>query len=330
MPHPRLVEIARQFVIGPEVAPAAAVAVAERGQAGFEFTAGAAFRDARPGLDERVCFDLASISKSFTAATVARLVRSGRLAFETPLQDLLQEARGTVTGATPLALLLAHRAGLEAHRPLFAPLQRGRPFDRAAAIAEVIHGRRPECAAVPPEEGYAPVYSDLGFALVGLALERREGLPLDAIVDREVCVPLGLTAVGSARLLRGRLADFYQRCMPTETVAFRGGEVRGAVHDENAWALSGHGLSGHAGLFGTALDVARFGAALLEAWLGLSERWLDRASLTPLLRVRAGGTLRAGFDGKSADQSSAGARIGPRCFGHLGFTGRRSGAGPIE
>jgi CubicO group peptidase (beta-lactamase class C family) len=109
--------------------------------------------------------------------------------------------------------------------------------------------------------------------------------------------------------------------MPTETVAFRGGEVRGVVHDENAWALSGHGLSGHAGLFGTAADVARFGAALVDAWLGVSDSWLGVQHLAPLLRVRPGGTLRAGFDGKSAGQSSAGTLVGPNSFGHLGFTG---------
>jgi len=108
--------------------------------------------------------------------------------------------------------------------------------------------------------------------------------------------------------------------MPTETVPFRGGEVRGVVHDENAWALSGHGLSGHAGLFGTATSVARFGAALLEALNGGST-WLDVTSLAPLLEERPGGSLRAGFDGKSADQSSAGSLVSSRSFGHLGFTG---------
>jgi CubicO group peptidase (beta-lactamase class C family) len=164
------------------------------------------------------------------------------------------------------------------------------------------------------------VYSDLGFALVGLAVERLEGLPLDEIVEREVCTPLSLE-VGSARLLLRRQIGFAARCMATETVPFRGGEVRGVVHDENAWALSGHGLSGHAGLFGTASSLARFGSALLDARLDRSRAWLDAASLAPLLEERPGGTLRAGFDGKSADQSSAGALAGPRSFGHLGFTG---------
>jgi len=320
MPHPPLTEIARQFVILPAVAPAAAVATGWAGATGFEFAEGAAFRDESRSAAAPAFFDLASITKSFVAVTVARLVQRGRLAFDTPLRDLLPEARGTVTGSASILLLLAHRAGLSAHRTLFAPLLAGLPFDRATAIAETVHGRRPECRDPAPSGGHPPVYSDLGFALVGLAIERLERRALDQVVDREVCTPLALS-VGSARVLRARRAGFAAHCLPTETVPFRGGEVHGVVHDENAWALSGHGLSGHAGLFGTAIGVARFGAALLDAQKGRSDGWLDSKSLAPLLEERAGGTLRAGFDSKSADQSSAGTLAGGRSFGHLGFTG---------
>ena len=320
-PHPHLAEIARKFVIVPAVAPAAVVATAYPGPAGFEFAEGAAFGPELPGVNARAFFDLASISKSFVAATVARLVQRGRLDFDAPLRDLLPEARGTVTGAASILLLLAHRAGLEAHRNLFSPLLWGRPIDRGAAIREAVHGRRPECVETTPARGYPPLYSDLGFALVGWAIEQLEQLPLDQVVEREVCAPLGLE-VGSARTLRARKLDFAARCMPTETVPFRGGEVRGVVHDENAWALSGHGLSGHAGLFGTAESVARFGAALLDANAGNGRStWLAKSAVAPLLEERPGGTLRAGFDGKSTDQSSAGTFASMRSFGHLGFTG---------
>lgn len=319
IPHSRLAEIAQKLVIAPGVAPAVVVATGISRVAGFEFAEGAAFETQRRKRDTRVFFDLASITKSFVAATVARLVQRGRLGFETPLHDLLPEARSSKTGSASLLSLLSHRAGLEAHRALFAPLLAGLPFERAAAIREALEGRRPECVVPMPPGGYPPVYSDLGFVLVGVALERSEQLPLDEIVEREVCSPLSLE-VGSARILRARGTHFAERCMPTETVAFRGGEVRGVVHDENAWALSGHGLSGHAGLFGTAESVARFGAALLEARRGQST-WLEEKAFGPLLEERPGGTLRAGFDGKSADQSSAGSLAGPRTFGHLGFTG---------
>ncbi len=147
MSHSRLAEIARQFVIEPEVAPAAVVAVAWRGARGWESADGAAFADRadNPSVGSAALFDLASITKPFMALTVARLARRGRLSLDTPLGELLPEASGTATGTASLLQLLSHRAGLEAHRTLFAPLLAGLPFDRADAIAEIVHGRRPEC-----------------------------------------------------------------------------------------------------------------------------------------------------------------------------------------
>jgi CubicO group peptidase (beta-lactamase class C family) len=157
------------------------------------------------------------------------------------------------------------------------------------------------------------VYSDLGYVLAGVALARATGA-VDAgeAVERLVLAPMGLQqTAGTVRgLAAQRIAGPFA---PTETVPWRGGPVVGAVHDENAWALTGAGGSGHAGIFGTIDAVLSFGLGVLD---GLS-------SIDWMLRVRPGGTLRAGFDGKSPppEPSSAGARIGPRAFGHLGFTG---------
>lgn len=322
MPTSYISEITNKYVTAPGVAKAAVAAVAWRGGADFRCALGPAFARPTAASDVETFFDLASISKSFTACTVARLVRSGQIDFETPLQELLPEARDTHTGKLPISLLLAHRAGLKAHLPLFTPLLSRLPFEPENALAAMLHGRRPECLAAPPNGGYPPLYSDLGFALVGVALSRSQRLSLDELIQREVTAPLGIAhEVGSSRLLRAQWTDFAKRCAPTEVVPFRGGLVHGVVHDENAWALSGHGSSGHAGLFGTALGVARFGVALLNAESGRSSAWLDQVSLAPLLAQRPGSTLRAGFDGKSADQSSAGSKAGPRSFGHLGFTG---------
>ncbi|HEY4107042.1 MAG TPA: serine hydrolase domain-containing protein [Polyangiaceae bacterium] len=312
-------EIARELVVAPNVAPAAVVAIAFRAKSDWRLETGAATRPGGFAANERSFFDLASVTKPIVAATVARLARAGRLSLATPLGELLSEARGTHTGAQSLELLLAHRAGLEAHRPLFAPLLEQRPFERRAALSELLQARRAECRELAPR-GYLPVYSDLGYALVGLALEAREKLPLDEIVRREVCEPLGLT-LGSARQLRSQVPNFSERCAPTETVPFRGGVVHAIVHDENAWALSGHALSGHAGLFGDAESVARFGAALLDAVNGRSQAWLRASDLAELVRERDGGSLRAGFDGKSEHGSSAGSLASRRSFGHLGFTG---------
>jgi CubicO group peptidase (beta-lactamase class C family) len=255
-----------------------------------------------------VLFDLASVTKPMTAVA---FVRAG-IDPATPLGELLPEARGTASGRLPVELFLAHRAGLEAHRALYAPLLRGEPVDVAAALREAAEARRSD-ALEPGPEGFPPLYSDLGYVLAGAALARTVGArDAGEAIARLVLDPLDLgTQAGTVRELeaRGVRGPFA----PTETVAWRGGPVIGAVHDENAWALTGLGGSGHAGIFGTVGAVLSFGAHVLDT----------RESLTWLLRERPGGTLRAGFDGRSRppEPSSAGTLAGPRTFGHLGFTG---------
>lgn len=310
-------------------APAAVVAAARVEPAGLvvgEGAAGSLFADglAPGGLAGRVelttPFDLASITKPFTALAAARLVRARALAWSTPLGELLVEARGTPSADVPLELFLSHRAGLDGHRQLYRPLLVGERVDRAAALHEAALARREGCEGPPPAEGFAALYSDLGYLLAGEALARAAGLELDALVAREVCAPLALGA-GSAAALRARDPGFDARVAPTELVPFRGGVVRGAVHDENAWALSGAGQSGHAGLFGTARDVLDLGLGLLEVLAGRASDFLTADELSFLLCERPSGSYVAGFDRRTGDAPSSGSRLGPRTFGHLGFTG---------
>jgi CubicO group peptidase (beta-lactamase class C family) len=311
-----------RLILAPRVAPAASAGWAVAWPDGAPPPSGSVIIGevgAAGRATEQTLFDLASVSKPVVAATLARLAARGTLPLDTPLGDVLTEARGTASERVPLELLLAHRAGLDAHRALFAPVLSGRPFRRGACLREAAAARRPDCTGAPPPEGFAPVYSDLGYLLLGAAIEAAVGCELDRVIDDEVSQPLGLE-LGSARLLRARRPDFASAVAPTEIVPARGGVLCGVVHDENAWALAGHGAAGHAGLFGSVAAVLGFGQALLLARAGRSS-WLSSQALEPLVRVRPGGTLRAGFDGKSQEGSSAGALCGPETFGHLGFTG---------
>lgn len=307
-----------QEVVASRAAPGAAVAAARRAGGDWQVCTGVSGTAA--ATHGEPVFDLASITKSFIAVTAARLAARGELSLDASLGALLPELAATPSGDVSLLLLLAHRAGLAAHRSLFAPLVAGEPFERYPALLEAARARRADAVGKPPPEGFEPLYSDLGYVLGGAVLERVSGLTLDALVEREVAEPLGLD-VRSARRWLSATPDFLARVLPTEIMAFRGGVIRGAVHDENAWALSGHGLSGQAGLFGTAEAVVRFGVALLDARSGRLSGWLGPDALAPLLAVRPGGSLRAGFDGKSGTSSSAGNRASPETFGHLGFTG---------
>src|SRR5262249_2412013 len=146
------------------------------------------------------------------------------------------------------------------------------------------------------------------------------GQALDELVRAEVCDPLGLDVLSVRQWWLGA-ANFALRVLPTEHVRFRGGELRGVVHDENAWALAGPRLAGQAGLFGTAESVARLGASVLDAMAGRRLDWLAPAEVLPLVQKRPGGSLRAGFDGKSGSTSAAGEFCSSEAFGHLGFTG---------
>jgi len=314
---PELDRVAER-VVTDGAAPAASVAAAYLEAGTWRLGTGTAGR--ADELGARPVFDLASVTKPFVAATVARLARRGVLSLESPLADLLPEIGGTPSARVPLVLFLAHRAGLDAHRTLFAPLLRGAAFERGPALLEAADARRADAAGAPPAGGFAPLYSDLGYVLVGAALERVTGEDLATLVEHEVCAPLALDVhAASGWLARDRA--FLEHVAPTESVAFRGGTVRGAVHDENAWALSGYGLSGQAGLFGTAESVARFGTALLDAAGGRTQAWLSSRDVTPLIARRPGGSLRAGFDGKSGPTPAAGAASSEETFGHLGFTG---------
>jgi CubicO group peptidase (beta-lactamase class C family) len=272
------------------------------------------------GGAREVFFDLASVTKPFTAVAVA----CSGMDRSAPLGALLEEARGTPSERVPLELFLAHRAGLDAHRALYAPLVGGEPVDIAAALREAASARRPEAAGDPPAEGFAPLYSDLGYLLAGEALARAVGAR-DAgdATARIVLEPLGLArSIGTVRELKNR--DVSATFAPTEDVPWRGGTVVGAVHDENAWAITGFGGSGHAGLFGVVEGVLTFGQAVLDA-LDTRTGPLGGFDLDWIVRARngaeTGATLRAGFDGKSLQGSSAGKLMGSSSFGHLGFTG---------
>jgi CubicO group peptidase (beta-lactamase class C family) len=252
-------------------------------------------------------FDLASVTKPMTAVAVAW----AGLDPSTPLGRWVPEAHGTPSEHVTLELLLAHRAGLEAHRTFYEPLRSGGTVEAGVCLREAASARRGDAQGLPPSRGFAPVYSDLGYLLAGVALARAVGArDAGEAIAKLVLEPLGIAdRAGTVRDLEAR--GVGGPFAATETVDWRGGSVVGAVHDENAWALSGRGGSGHAGLFGTIDAVLTFGLAVLAG--------LDR--LEWLIRERPGGTLRAGFDGKSPEGSSAGSRLGARSFGHLGFTG---------
>ncbi len=268
------------------------------------------------GGNDKLFFDLASLTKPVTAVAIA----CSGLDRGTPLGALLPEARGTASEKVSLELLLAHRAGLMAHVALYEPLLRGEPVDIGDALHAAANARHPNVGGDPPIAGFEPLYSDLGYILAGAALARYlEVRDSGEAASRLVLEPLGIgDRMGTIRELEAR--DVFGPFAPTENIGWRGGRIVGIVHDENAWALTGLGGAGHAGLFGTVDGVLSFAAAVLDTLEGQPGP-LGRVDLEWVVSPRPGGTLRAGFDGKSPEGSSAGVIAGPRSFGHLGFVG---------
>lgn len=308
-----------------QAAPCAVVAAARRVGSQYRYgigVFGSLWADEKaPAATIDTPFDLASVTKPITALTLARLVCQGVMARDESLSSVVPALARTDSARVTLDLLAAHRGGLDAHGGLYTPLVQGAAsIDREEALLLAANMRHTPCPDELPSEGFAPVYSDLGYLLLGAALEARAHLDLDALMEREVLAPLGL-GIGSARQWRRRDPSFDDRVAPTEIVPFRGGIVRGAVHDENAWALAKDAVAGHAGLFGTAADVVQLGVSVLEALADRTPNWLGSKDIEPLVRVRAGGSLLAGFDARSGETPSSGRHLGPRTFGHLGFTG---------
>ena len=273
-----------------------------------------------------LAFDLASVTK--VVATTSLLLELG-LPLDTRLPSL-------VPGACDCTLddLARHRSGLTPFKPFFADELTARPelFDascpapvRDLVRRQVIARVANTPADVPPRQRMA--YSDLGFILLGAALEAHAGQPLDRLFTERVAQPLGLSA--RYRRLSAPLAG----ALPAATGATRPREPapgqqgmwavaerptrHGEVDDDNAWVMDG--VSGHAGLFGTALDVARFGQAVLEGRVARSPTPWAPDPLVP------GSTRALGFDTPSLDAPSCGTRFGragPQgAIGHLGFTG---------
>ena len=272
-------------------------------------------KDGAPATKQTL-YDLASVTKSVVATAVARRVAAKAMSYEALISDPSPDLSKGVLSEVTLARLLCHTSGLDAWGGLYldTPHAPGSSAARRWILSEA--GKR------VGEGNTGAVYSDLGYMVVGAALEAESKDSLDAIVRREVLEPLGLSpAIHFPSILpqaeRVTLAAKPSGVAPTERCGWRGRVLRYEVHDENCAALGG--VAGHAGLFGDAESVARFGAAWLDAVAG-DASFLPSRVVKQVFAPREG-SHRLGWDTKSGAESAAGKRMSPQTFGHLGFTG---------
>lgn len=260
-------------------------------------------------------YDVASLTKPIFATICFRLAERGQISLAARVDAVLGDARGTPAGAATLRELLSHRGGVAAWGGLYldVPSEPGTVATRRWFVSEAL--RRPSETA----KGHA-IYSDLGYMIAAEMVMRATKQELPTLLMNEIVNPLGITATELVYPPAGPITlDFKKRVAPTERDEWRGVMVRGEVHDENCAALGG--VSAHAGLFATCKALGIFARAVLDATTGQSTGWLTGATMRSALLPQAHGSYRVGWDSKSAENSSAGKRMGPSAFGHLGFTG---------
>jgi beta-glucosidase-like glycosyl hydrolase/CubicO group peptidase (beta-lactamase class C family) len=270
-----------------------------------------------PAVTTDTIYDVASLTKPVVTATLAAmLVESGQLDLAAPVGRYLREwnAASDAEGRAGVTVrhLLTHSSGLPAYREYFR-------------TAKTRHDLLMRALAEPLENapGAKSEYSDVGFILLGEILERLTGLPLDRAAHERIFAPLGMDSsmFNPPAALRARIA-------PTENdLELRKRLVHGEVHDENCWVMGG--VSGHAGLFSTAGDLAIFCQMMLNGGVYAHRRVLKRVTVAQFTTVDplSHGAHTLGW-AVPTPPSTSGKYFSPRSYGHLGYTGTSIWADP--
>ena len=256
--------------------------------------------------DDKSVWDLASLTKVIATTTaLAQLVEAGRVALDAPVERYVPEWTGGGRDAVTIRHLLTHSSGLPAFKPYDTLTQN--PDSLASLLLSTPLERQP---------GERMVYSDIGAFMMGEVIKRVSGETLDAYFDRHVARPLRL------RDTRFRPpGKWKKRIAPTEIDTLRGGLVHGAVHDERAYYLGG--VAAHAGLFGSARDLARFATMMLRGGTLDGARILAPQTIAQFTAYAdsAFSNRALGWQKPAGNSAWAGRFMSSKAFGHTGFTG---------
>lgn len=260
------------------------------------------YESSSPEVRPDTVYDLASVTKVLgTTCLAMRLFEQDRLDLDATVASIVPAFAQNGKGQIPIRRLLTHDSGLIWHR-LYPSLAADRAEMWRMILAEPLEyptGSRMEYSCV----GFMALFQVL-TTLLGCDGAPEDPQRAEAFAAEIASIHAEMGLVSTRFCPPG---DWLQRIPPTEG-------VHGEVHDENARFLGG--VSGNAGLFGTAADLARFAQAMLEAKVFRHE------TLALWSRRQSDDSTRAlGFDTKSEDGSLRGSGFSARTFGHLGFTG---------
>lgn len=324
------VESAFQRAVTEGVFPGAVVLVGHDDKLVYERAFGCRSLEPREAAMEiDTIFDLASLTKPVATTTAFMLlVKEKKLRIDDLITRVIPMFGVLGKNLTTFRHLLNHSSGLPAWKGYFEEIIRNEKGGRLHFVSsraaktyvyEQIHREKPLSAP-----GARCLYSDLGFMILGEAIEVLTGNTLDRFCQDKIFKPLGLRATGFVDLTQlrtRRLHPVEEMIAPTENCPWRRKILCGEVHDDNAYAMGG--VAGHAGLFSSARDVHQFVLRMGECLRGKSD-FLPQALVQEFLKkdeTPGHGNFALGWDTPSADGSASGRLFSSRSVGHLGFTG---------
>jgi uncharacterized protein YbbC (DUF1343 family)/CubicO group peptidase (beta-lactamase class C family) len=278
---------------------------------------------AEEAMTEETIFDAASLTKvTATMPSIWLLIQRGKIGLDDPVSKYLPEFHGGWRDEVTIRHLLTHTSGLAPDLDLTKPWS---GYDTAMQLA---------FAEMPQHRpGYIFRYSDINFELLGEIVRRVSGMPLDEFARREIFLPLGMRDTFFVRLRGSEVAESRSktfatsqrrnhatllRIAPTEFDEAHH-MLRGVVHDPTARRMGG--VAGHAGLFTTAADLAKYARMYLRGGAPIFEadtvKLMTSVLTPPNVAVRRAG----GFDIDSGFSRPRGDIFPIGSFGHTGFTG---------
>lgn len=248
-------------------------------------------------------FDVASLTKVIATTTaVMQLVEQGKIRLNDPLAKYLPEFAQNGKEDITIRQLLTHYSGL-------APdLDLATPWESKNTAYQLAFVEPPETT---PGSGF--IYSDINFIMLGALVEKISGEPLDVYTEKHIFAPLKMT---HTRFLPP--ASWRPKIAPTQYDE-NNHMLRGVVHDPTSRRMGG--VAGHAGLFSTADDLAKFAQALLNGGDGILSPLAVTKMTSPETPPSAPILRGFGWDIDSPFSSNRGDLLPVGSFGHTGFTG---------
>ncbi len=337
MPIPSSLRSAMDHAVVEGVFPGAVLAVRRGGEQLWLVPAGRLSLDQSSSVVEKTTiYDLASLTKPLAVVTsLVLLVQRGRCRLDGPIMSILPELEDAAIGSATLRQLLTHSSGLPDWRGFYEILSPNAVLPSTREERSCVNGQALQLIkqeALVYQRGERSLYSDLGFILLGMAIERLSGMGLDQFVWEHVMLPMQAAPLCYLPTeqdgARGGVVS-KDLIAPTEWDPWRNRLLCGEVHDDNAAALGG--VAGHAGLFGTA-----------EAVLAVTGEWLLAYHQQPSMLDSSlmheftqrqhdvpGSSWAFGWDTPSP-ASSSGKHFSHHSFGHLGYTGTSVWIDPVS